>query len=208
VASSLERKRPSDRRIEVDTSQPIEQLTKRLLVSNSRGDKSNNRASDTPLSSLQGRLLSELPSIGLSNRLSNRLSAFFSPVKVATNPVALGESDDATDKETVKQPTKRRYFSRESEYESDRQATNKAAPPLKREFLRGKQSNLQICVISEGKAMKQPRERATGHIPGLSAILSGKTTAGSLMRSSLSGRTPVNRLSTSPHYARRDSSKL
>jgi hypothetical protein len=71
-------------------------------------------------------LLGEIPSDGLSNRLT----AFFSPVKIATSLVALRESDDATDKETVKQPTRRRYFSRESEYTSDRQATNKAASPL------------------------------------------------------------------------------
>jgi hypothetical protein len=60
------------------------------------------------------------------------------------------------------QPTKQRHLLRESEYTTDRQATNKAASPLERELLRGKQSNLQICVISEGKATKQPRERATG----------------------------------------------
>jgi hypothetical protein len=64
VASSLERKRPSNRRIEADanqlshslspvqaTSRPREQATQRLLVSNSQGDKSTKRASDTPLSS-------------------------------------------------------------------------------------------------------------------------------------------------------------
>jgi hypothetical protein len=63
----------------------------------------------------------------------------------------LRESDEAADKETAKQPTKRHHLLRESEDATDKvmvKATYKAASPLHRKLSRGKQSNPQIYVIS------------------------------------------------------------
>jgi hypothetical protein len=55
-----------------------------------------------------------------------------------------------TDKETVKQPTKRRYFRQRKFYESDRQATNKVKRHLLRESLRALQHQIQAILKGKG----------------------------------------------------------
>jgi hypothetical protein len=84
-------------------------------------------------------------------RQSHRQGDSFHIVKAMKLATEKPRSDEATDRTTVKHSTKQCNLLRDSDEATDKEivkATYKSTSPHRRNLSSGKQSNLQICVIS------------------------------------------------------------